>query len=411
MSYLYRILTYTTMTSLNVKMRYSTLQGRAGTIYYQIIHHRVVRQINTHYHIFPSEWDERTHSIILPDPLTPRYQSVRFIKERIPRDFTRLRLIEQKLKNNNIDYTVEEIIALFLLQIQERSLSRFTQKVIDQLKQLGKERTAETYAISLHSFMQFYNNDIYLDEIDSELILLYEAHLRARGLIPNTTSFYMRTLQSIYNRAVAQGLTPQNYPFKQVFTGVEKTIKRAVSLTVIKRIKELDLSDQPAVKFARDLFLFSFYTRGMSFVDMAYLRKSNLRNGILSYRRRKTDQPLYIKWEDCMQEIIEQYPSSTEFLLPIITQEQNPRRQYLNVAQRVNKNLKCIGNLLNLPLSLSMYTARHSWASVARSKNIPIAVISEGMGHDSESTTQIYLASLDSTVIDRANKLILKSLL
>ncbi len=399
------------MASIHVKFRASTLPGRAGAIYYQIIHHRVVRQINVHYHIFPSEWDERTHSIILPDPLTPRYQAVRFIKERISHDFIRLKFIEQKLRDNHIDYTVEEIVTFFLLQMEERSLSHFTQKIIEQQKQLGKERTAETYAASLRSFLHFCNSDINLDEIDSELILLYEAHLRTRGLIPNTTSFYMRTLQSIYNRAVAQGLTPQNYPFKQVYTGVERTIKRAIPLTVIKQIKELNLSEQPAIKFARDLFLFSFYTRGMSFVDIAYLRKSNLRNGILTYRRRKTDQPLYIKWEDCMQEIVEQYPNSTEFLLPIITQKQNPRQQYLNAAHRVNKNLKYVGSLLNLPLNLTMYTARHSWASIARSKNIPIAVISEGMGHDSESTTQIYLASLDSTVIDRANKIILKDLL
>ncbi len=399
------------MASIHVKFRASTLPGRAGAIYYQIIHHRVVRQINIRYRLFPSEWDERTHSIILPDPLTPRYQAVRFIKERISHDFIRLKFIEQKLRDNHIDYTIEEIVTFFLLQMEERSLSHFTQKIIEQQKQLGKDRTAETYAVSLRSFLHFCKNNIYLDEIDSELILLYEAHLRTRGLIPNTTSFYMRTLQSIYNQAVAQGLTPQNYPFKQVYTGVERTIKRAIPLTVIKQIKELNLSEQPAIKFARDLFLFSFYTRGMSFVDIAYLRKSNLRNGILTYRRRKTDQPLYIKWEDCMQEIVEQYPNSTEFLLPIITQKQNPRQQYLNAAHRVNKNLKYVGSLLNLPLNLTMYTARHSWASIARSKNIPIAVISEGMGHDSESTTQIYLASLDSTVIDRANKIILKDLL
>lgn len=89
---------------------------------------------------------------------------------------------------------------------------------------------------------------------------------------------------------------------------------------------------------------------------------------------------------------------------------ENERKQYLNAAHFVNSKLKEIGRKLNLSAPLTMYRARHSWASIAKSRNVPIAIISEGMGHDSEATTQIYLASLDSSVIDKANRLILSSL-
>ncbi|MBR5856412.1 MAG: integrase catalytic domain-containing protein, partial [Bacteroidales bacterium] len=171
-----------------------------------------------------------------------------------------------------------------------------------------------------------------------------------------------------------------------------------------------DLASNRSLELARDLFLFSFYTRGMSFVDMSYLTTHNLNDGILSYRRKKTGQLLFIKWEKCMQDIVDKYRVDCygEYLLPIIT---NPlydsRKQYLNSLSYTNKKLKKIACQIGLHTTLTMYVARHSWASIAKQNKIPISIISEGMGHDSESTTQIYLASLDTSAVDRANNIIL----
>lgn len=112
-----------------------------------------------------------------------------------------------------------------------------------------------------------------------------------------------------------------------------------------------------------------------------------------------------------MQDIIDKYPDNqTDYLLPIIKDSQNERKQYNNALHYVNSKLKTLSVLLNIYGRLTMYVARHSWASIAKSKNIPISIISEGMGHDSESTTQIYLASLDNSVIDKANEIILSDL-
>lgn len=136
-------------------------------------------------------------------------------------------------------------------------------------------------------------------------------------------------------------------------------------------------------------------------------------NGVLTYRRHKTGQRLFIHWEKCMQEIVTKYERTidTPYLLPIITQVGNDERaQYKTMQHCVNLSLKSIAMLAAITVKLTMYVARHSWASVAKSKNIPISVISEGMGHDSEMTTQIYLASLDTSVVDRANAWILKDL-
>ena len=240
----------------------------------------------------------------------------------------------------------------------------------------------------------------------------YETYLKSIDICPNSISFYMRNLRAIYNRAVDKELTVQRHPFKHVYTGIDKTIKRAVPLNVIRQIRDLDLSLYPVMDYARDIFMFSFYTRGMSFVDMAFLKKKDLQNGILSYRRHKTHQQLFIKWEKPMQELIDKYDTTVSpYLLPIIKcNGKDERRQYKNEAHRINNNLKKIGKRLGLGIPLTTYVARHGWASIAKSKNIPIATISEAMGHDSETTTRIYLASLDTSVVDKANSLILKSL-
>ena len=298
-------------------------------------------------------------------------------------------------------------------QKSTRTLFPFMQSIIEQKKLMGHIRTAETYEATLRNFSAFLNGkDIALTEITPDIMQLYEAHLYNRGLLRNTTSFYMRILRAVYNRAVEKDLTTNRNPFKHVYTGVDKTVKRAIPLKAIRQIKNLDLSLQPSLDFARDMFLFSFYTRGMSFVDMAYLKKKDLSNGILSYRRRKTGQQLFIRWEKCMQEIVEKYENPlSEYLLPIIKpMNGDERKQYQNAMYLINRKLKEIGKIVEIKLPLTMYVARHSWASVAKNKNVPISVISEGMGHDSEKTTQIYLASLDTTIVDKANSMILNSL-
>ena len=289
----------------------------------------------------------------------------------------------------------------------------FMQGVIARLKQMGKQRTSETYQAALRSFMQFREGrDILLKNIDSDIMLMYEAYLQNKRLTKNTTSFYMRIFRAVYNRAVEKDLIINRTPFKHVYTGIDKTVKRAIPLHAIKQIKNLDLSLQPSLNFARDMFLFSFYIRGMSFVDMAYLKKKDLSNGMLSYRRRKTGQLLFIKWEKCMQEIVDKYDNPlSNYLLPIIKPMNGEERtQYQSALTFVNRKLKIIGGMIHLQIPLTMYVARHSWASAAKSKNIPISVISEGMGHDSETTTQIYLASLDTAVVDDANSTILGDL-
>ena len=290
----------------------------------------------------------------------------------------------------------------------------YMQKVIARYVSLGQFRTSETYSSTLNSFRRFREGvDLDMQDVDARQMEAYETHLRHNGLSPNTVSFYLKHLRAVYNRAVDEGLVIDRQPFKRVTTSVSKTPKRALSLQVIRQLKAMNLSHDSPRCFARDIFLFSFYTRGMSFVDIAYLQKKNLKGGILSYCRRKTHQRLSIHWEDCMQEIVDRHSADNDspYLFPILSPcGGSSRKRYLSVMCRVNRHLKQLGKELGVHQPLTMYCARHSWASIAHERGIPLSVISEGMGHDSEKTTQIYLASLKTEVIDKANRKILNLL-
>ena len=406
------------MTSIKVKFRPSSVRGKEGTIYYQIIRGRVVRQLKTNYRIYAEEWNENRATVILCGCNNERYGYLLLLRGRINRDIRRLEKISVSLVNTyRNSYTADDIIRKFQDTVTDDSFFSFMKEVIVQLKRLNRDRTAETYTATLSSFLRFQNRkDVLMEEMTSDLMQEYEAYLKASGIVMNTISFYMRILRAVYNRAVEKGIVEQRNPFRHVYTGIDKTVKRALALKEIRKIKELDLTFYPALDFARDMFLFSFYTRGMSFVDMAYLQKSDLKNGVLVYRRRKTGQQLSVKWEECMQAIVDKYKVRVmpdwPYLLPIITvmDAKKVRKQYKNSLYAVNLNLKRVAARIGLSIPLTTYVARHSWASIARNKNIPLAVISEAMGHDSELTTQIYLASLECSVIDKANTLSLKDL-
>ncbi len=298
-------------------------------------------------------------------------------------------------------------------KVKEITLFCFMSEVTTQLKCQEKFRTSETYQSTLNSFKRFRaGKDIPLRKLDTEQMQLYESYLQQQGLVRNTTSFYLRILRAVYNRAVKKRLITPTNPFANVYTGIDKTVKRSIPLEMIRRMKQLNLSPGSPLDYARDMFLFSFYTRGMSFVDMAYLKKTDLRNGVLRYRRRKTGQTLAIKWEKCMQEIVNKYDTTgSPYLLPIIIRkEKDARLQYQTAMSSVTRHLKEIGRQIGLNIPLTMYVARHSWANAAKNNHVPTAIISESLGHTSERTTEIYLASFKTNIIDKVNKQILDKL-
>lgn len=400
------------MASVKVKFRASTVEGRDGRIFYQVIHERCTRHLQTDYRLSASEWDEQRSEIKVPQS-GDRMAHLASCRERIKCDLIRFAGIIKVLEDDGRPYSTERVIEEFNRSIDGPTLFNEIEKAITRLTNCGRIRTAQAYASTMRSFMKYRNgSDVPLDSVTTEVMEGYQGWLQLQGLTQNSVSFYMRILRAVYNRAVDDDLTENRRPFRRVYTGVGRTVKRALPLITIKKIKDLDLTQQPGLAYARDMFILSFMLRGMSFIDMAYLRKTDLNNGHIIYRRRKTRQQLIIAWTREMQRLLDRYEANTsKYLFPIIRREGiNERCAVKNAGERINQRLKKVGEMAGVGIPLSMYVARHSWASVAKSRGVPLSVISEGLGHEKESTTRIYLAQLDTSAVDKANEMILKLL-
>lgn len=290
----------------------------------------------------------------------------------------------------------------------------FMQIQIEQMRKANRLGTALNYEKAMKNFSEFTGETkLAFSSMTEQLIADYNAFLIQRGLVRNSVSFYMRIMRAIYNRAVRQNLVRQTHPFIDVYTGIDCTRKRAVSESVIARLHRLELPKGSQLALTRDLFIFSYCTRGMAFVDIAYLKKENIQNDVICYARHKTGQQLFVKIEPSIKRIIERYHmSDSRYLFPILTSDDidEAYKQYRLALNNHNRLLEVLSKMLGCSVKLTSYTSRHSWATAARNHNVPISVISQGMGHTSEHTTRIYLTMLENSVIDDANKEIIGGL-
>lgn len=411
-------------TSIKIKFRRSTVTGKAGTIYYQLIHNRKVKRINTDMRIHPEEWQ------LLCDKERELKGILLLIKQSIAHDTQRIWMIIQNCESCGKSYSVGIIAALFKRKDREvlprayykvnpvhtssKSFRAFMQERIQELKEEKRNGTAENYRHTLNSLVAFTGNvDITLPMITENFIERYEVWLKSRGLKRNSTSFYMRVLRAVYNRAVKQNLVQQTFPFRNVYTGMDKTRKRAVKEKVIITLKKLDLSDKPGLQLAKDLFLFSFATCGMPFVDMAYLKKSNIRDGYIRYERRKTGQSLQVKVLPFIKYILKKYEKGdSTYVFPVITTTDSELayHQYRNALISYNHYLRKLSTMLPEPAKLTSYVSRHSWATIARAQGYSISRIGKALGHTNESTTEIYLGSIGESEVDKMNENIIRNL-
>lgn len=392
------------MAKLKVKLRPSTVKGKAGTIYYILSQKKVVRHINSKIHLLPSGWNEMTGVVSSSVPDFERIQN------RIDSDLETLQNIIKEFEEKAKEYSADDIVERFKEPQLHVAVLDFINEQIDFLKDCKKLGTAQNYQRahdSLESFLA--GKTLMFSEVTPRFADAYNAFLLKRGLVKNSISFYMRILRAVYNKAVRRGLCVQTFPFRDVYTGIDKTHKHAVNANFIKQMINIQISEKSPLAFARDLFLFSFYTRGMAFIDLAFLRKTDLFDDEICYTRHKTGQILTVKIEPCIRHILDKYIQETRdtpYVFPILKSldlKENYKR-YKSKLRAYNSLLKQLAYKIGTKTSISSYTARHSWANMARDHNIPLSVISAGMGHTSEKTTEIYLTSIENTLVDGANK-------
>ncbi len=396
------------MASFKLKFRPSTAEGKPGTMYFQVTHRRSTRAVYTDYRVMPEEWDGRTSFIRIVG--TPERQAeLQLIVSKIRWDCKRLAAFITEREQAMLEYTADDIVSAFRLLPPCQTWFSFIHGMIVKKLRVGRLGTAKTYRDALASFSRFRDGeDVTIDALDAETMNLYEAWLKGCGLKRNSSSCYLRTLRTLYRKAVEAGLTTDKNIFRHVFTGFAKTAKRAIPLDSLRAVRQIHLPESSAIAFARDMFMLIVYLQGISFVDLAYLKKDDIRNGQLHYSRKKTGQELTVGWEPAMQYIVDSYAHLTKdspYLLPIITKtDGTERRQYERMEHKVNYYLKKIGTMVGLQAPLTTYTGRHTWASTMRDMGTSLSVISKGLGHESLKTTQIYLSSIGMEGVVKANR-------
>lgn len=397
------------MTSIKVKFRQSKISKKKGTCFVQLIHKRKMKTIATGIRLEKTEWDPLREYVVTSRASPQRFKELLLIQESLDNTVLNLKEVIIRLMTSQTGVTADMIVQGYRELDCSRSFFTILEERIEELKKNGQKRTAANYAGALRMFRRFrQDRDVSPEEISGKLIKELELYLKQKDNSLNTISYYMRILQAAYNYAVEKCWVKKNdCPFKNVFTGEEKTAKRAVDRKVVLRLEDLNLIRRPVLDLSRDVFMFSLYTRGMAFIDIACLKKENLKGDVLEYKRHKTGQLIQMKLPECAAALIEKYGlimEDTDYLFPLLY---HPGRKkycsYDSALRLYNRRLKDISALMRLPEPLTSYVSRHTWATLAKYQGIATIIISDAMGHTSEDTTRIYLDRINNTVLDEAN--------
>ena len=396
------------MTSIKVRL-YTYRATKKGTfpLVFQLLHQREKRVIYSSYHLHEECFD-KAHSRVISRRGGGVFNASEindYIHSMVSKLETTIGMLEDEKEN----YSVSDITELFRYHQNNSLMLVYMRKLIAQFREEGRMSTLDSYQSTLNRVLRFIGKkeNLYFCDITPRWLNRFISSLQKSGLKENTINFYCRILRAVYNRAYNEGVTGTSYdsPFKKVSFGTTKTVKRAIDSEAIRQIIHAKIENNKQLELARDFFLFSLYCRGMSFVDMACLKHTNIIDGVIYYNRRKTKQPMRVKIVHQVQDIIEKYRRDDEYVLPILSKgDKSLYNRYRSRLRKTNKDLNKLSFLLQLKIPLTSYVARHSWATQAHKNGIPVSVISESLGHTSEKITYIYLAALDPAVVDSANE-------
>ena len=356
--------------------------------------------------INPAHWDFKKN---LPKPKCPNYEALLILINGKISEFQRI-ILDKKV--NNAEFTATTLLqATAPLQSKYPvSVGEGFQNYIQALKDENRLRYAGMFEVSYSSFIKFNKHlDIPFSDIDVAWLKKYEQWMKSNNYAINTVGTRIRHLRAVFNHAIEAKQTTA-YPFGiyKVSKVSQQTSKRAISKQDVQRvISYKGRSDMECL--AIDLFTFSYFTAGINFIDMAMLERSNIVDGQLVYYRKKTKKQIIIPLQGKAVEIIRKYNNErSPYLFPILSPLHKTEVQKVNrlhkVLAKVNKYLKDIGRKLKLPLPLTTYVARHSYATVLKRAGVSTAIISESLGHSSEKITQTYLDSFDNEQIGNAMK-------
>ncbi|RZW44591.1 MAG: hypothetical protein EX263_10625, partial [Flavobacteriaceae bacterium] len=276
----------------NVKTKLDTRRAKSDGTYniiFKIRHQLSTYTINSGVAVYKNYWDLKKCEISTDHP------NAKLLNLKLLNEFYK---IEKAILILDNDFTIEKLRDIVKGNPPNRSKSfeRFAQELIDQMLAINNTGNAIVYRTAMNQFLDFCDKDIMFTEIDYKLLDTYKHHLQLRGLKQNSISNYFRTIRAIYNKAMKHNLVDRNYyPFNDITIKSERTAKRAISKAEIKALRNINLDTYTAPWKALQYFMLSFFLRGISFTDLAYLKRSDVDQGRIHYKRRKTHKYYSIK--------------------------------------------------------------------------------------------------------------------
>lgn len=324
-------------------------------------------------------------------------------------------------KTSDKEYTLNTLVEKASRKVVRQTVGEYLNGYIDRLlaeKRVGNAKTFQELRTSLTKFCR--SLDFYFIDIDAEWLKRYEQWLRVeRHYSDNSIGIRFRSLRVLYNSAITDGLIKKtDYPFDtfKVSRFKEATAKRSLTKEDIRRIMDCEVRTltkypKPFLQLAKDLFLFSYLSCGINLTDILHIRYADIVDGRLVFNRQKTGKLLSFQLQPAALDILDKYRQQNahpqDYVFPVLrrsvhitAQQQYGRVQRTN--KRINRYLKLIGEHLHLPITLTTYVARHSFATVLKRSGVSTSIISESLGHSSEKITQIYLDSFENSQIDAA---------
>ncbi|WP_435135979.1 site-specific integrase [Formosa sp. A9] len=355
-------------------------------------------------------WDENSERIkkSYSDSTTVKRLNNKLLKEKVLAN----NIIDKLNEKEELNYlSVTQLKNKITKKVTVKSFFEYSNTIIDELNKVERYGNANSYYAVTKILKKFNNNhDLKFNEVNYGFLKKFEKYHYSRGNSTNGLAVYMKTIRAIYNKAIKDGIiSKEAYPFNNYRIKTTPTEKRAIDLKSIKSIMELELNENDTLFHYRNYFLASYMLYGVSFIDMAFLKLENIVGNRVKFFRRKTSKPYDIKITPQLKKILVYYikgKTKQDFIFPIITRD-TYELQYKDVLwarKRYNKGLKEIAGKCEIDQRLTSYVSRHSFATQAMLQDVPLQAISAMLGHNRLSTTQIYLKSLPSEVLDDYNK-------
>lgn len=355
--------------------------------------------------VLPQFWDFKKNK---PKRNCPNKEQIETLINEKEKEYSK-QIIDFKAENK--DFTVTTLAEKVNTLINRLTVEELLNNEYRRLRKEGRLKYASTYKELRTSLLHFNKHlDIYFSDIDVNWLKKYEVYLKAKGLGDNSIGVRFRTLRALYNKAISENIVKaEYYPFRiyKVSKLKKETVKRSLTKTDIEKIINYQ-TDKESIQLSIDLFYFSYLSGGINFVDMAYLTSENIIDNRLIYTRKKTKKLIRLPLQTKALGIIDKYKSKNIYLFPLFSSFHKTDVQKANRVNKmlsiINRNLRVVGKELDIPIDLTTYVARHSFATVLKRSGVNTSIISESLGHSSEKVTQIYLDSFENSQIDEAMK-------